>query len=212
MYVSMSWIETRHRRPVPAGPNREHGVEWSRGEVVLADREEDQCPELVERGVVGKDLQGLIGESECAGIVAGAKSSPRRVELRDGRAGDLLGGRGRLRVDGLTVVITVGGHGHRLRLTASDRLLNHDRLSHSLFGVVGVRIAGIAPVVERRTEGPGRHPGRCAQGERAPSPVVVVVVTVPVAVGPSLVIAPVRSPSSRCTRAGEPRNRGQQVD
>ena len=88
----------------------------------------------------------------------GAEGSPRRVELRDGRAGDLLGRRGGLRFNGLTVVITVGGHGHRLRLTSSDGLFNHDRLSHSRFGVVWIRIAGITPVVEGRTEGPGRHP------------------------------------------------------
>ena len=195
-------VETGHGRPVPARSDREHGVEWPRGEVVLADREEDQCPELVKRGVVRKDLQCLIGEFECAGIVPGAKSRSRRVELRDGGAGDLLGGRGRLRVDGLTVVISVGGHGHRLWLTASDRLLNHDRLGHSRFGVVGVRIAGIAPVVERRAEGPGRHPGRGSQGKRTPSPVAVVVVAMPVTVGPSLVVAPVcTAPAVVCGRA-----------
>ena len=195
-------VETGHGGPVPARSDREHGVERPRGKVVLADREEDQCPELVERGVVGKDLQRLVGEPECAGIVAGAEGSPRRVELREGGAGDLVGGRGRLRVDGLTVVITVGGHGHRLRLTSGDGLLDHDRLSHSRFGVVGVRVAGIAPVVERRAEGPGRHPGRGPQGERAPSPVAVVVVAVPVTVGPSLVVAPVRaSPAVVCGRA-----------
>ena len=43
-----------------------------------------------------------------------------------------VGGRGRLRVDGLTVVVGVGGHGHRLRLTAGDGLLDHDRLRHGL--------------------------------------------------------------------------------
>ena len=153
-------------------------------------------------GIVGKDLQCLIGEFECAGIVPGAKSRSRRVELRDGGAGDLLGGRGRLRVDGLTVVISVGGHGHRLWLTASNRLLNHDRLGHSRFGVVGVRIAGIAPVVKRRTEGPGRHPGRGSQGKGTPSPVAVVVVAMPVTVGPSLVVAPVcTAPAVVCGRA-----------
>ena len=195
-------VETGHGRPVPARSDREHGVEWPRGEVVLADREEDQCPELVKCGIVRKDLQCLIGEFECAGIVPGAKSRSRRVELRDGGAGDLLGGRGRLRVDGLTVVISVGGHGHRLWLTASNRLLNHDRLGHSRFGVVGVRIAGIAPVVERRTEGPGRHPGRGSQGKGTPSPVAVVVVAMPVTVGPSLVVAPVcTAPAVVCGRA-----------
>ena len=81
-------VETGHGGPVPARSDGKHGVERPRGKVVLADREEDQCPELVERGVVGKDLQGLIGESKCAGIVAGAEGSPRRVELRDGRVID----------------------------------------------------------------------------------------------------------------------------
>ena len=85
-------VEAGHRRPVPAGPDGEHRVERPRGEVVLPDREEDQGPEFVERGVVWKGLQGLVGEFELRGVVAGQEGSPRRLELRDGGVGDFFGG------------------------------------------------------------------------------------------------------------------------
>ena len=130
---------------------------------------------------------------KCAGVVAGTECLTGRVELRDGGVGDLRGGRRRLRVDRLAVVVGEGGDAHGLRLTADDRLLDDDRLRHGRFGVIGVRVAAVAPVVERRAEGPGRHADRGPGGKPAPSPVVVVVVAVPVAVGPSLVVAPVRA-------------------
>ena len=105
------------RRPVPARSDREHGVEWPGGEVVLRDREEDQCPKLVKRSVVLKDLRRpLICKLECPGVIAGAgKAGADFVEFRDGGVGDLVRGRCRLRIDGLTVVLGVGGHGHHLR-------------------------------------------------------------------------------------------------
>jgi hypothetical protein len=46
----------------------------------------------MERGVIGKDFQGLVGEFECASVVAGTEGRSRRVKLRDGGVGDLRGG------------------------------------------------------------------------------------------------------------------------
>jgi hypothetical protein len=72
-----------------------------------------------------------------------------RVELHEGGVGDLRGGRRCLRVDRRAVVIRERRDADGLRLTAADRLLDDDRLSLGRTGIIGVRVAAVAPVVER---------------------------------------------------------------
>ena len=164
-------VETGHRRPVPARarPRARRRVAPRRGRTSRPRR--GPGPELVERGVVRKDLQCLIGELECAGIVAGAEGRSRRVELRDGGVGDLRRGAGPTACRWVDCSHTCRrarspSAAHRRRPSARSRSAG----PQSPFGVVGVRVAGIAPVVERRAEGPGRHPGRGSDSETSPIP------------------------------------------
>ena len=58
-------VEADERGPVPAGPDREHGVEGRGGLIVALQGEQAKRPELVQGRVVGQLRQGGVGLLEA---------------------------------------------------------------------------------------------------------------------------------------------------
>ena len=98
-------VKPDHRRPVPPGSGREHGIERRGRFVVPLEREQDECAEFVDPGIVGQFLQGLVAEAARLSVVAILERGAALVE----RSLRFLGGRLLRRrcrgVDGLGIVV-----------------------------------------------------------------------------------------------------------
>ena len=104
-------IKAGERRPVPAGPDRQYGVDRGRGFLVLLRRKQDQTAELVRHGVVGFPGDGLIDLRHGRFVIALGEGIASRVESLVGRVvgvrwdrGNRLSGRRRCDDNRLRIV------------------------------------------------------------------------------------------------------------
>ena len=73
-------VQADQGRPVPAGPDRQHGIEHGRRFVIPLEREQAAGAKLVQGRVVGRRLQGLVGQLERPGVIAGLEGLASAVE------------------------------------------------------------------------------------------------------------------------------------